>query len=217
MKKKLLVVSPSIPQCLQKQTVFEIIHAPLISLRPVEISQEQRLSIKKAKIFLITSTYAAKLLSEISPSPELFYTVGKSSAKTIQSFFPLSKIIIAEKETQEGVWKSFLKNPSTTLLWPKSTKAREYLSLKLTKLSIEYQEIPFYEPVFQKVPLSLFGIDSVFFGCPSSVDAFFAQFSAKEMAHLRMIPIGPITQKQLQKQGAFHDRICDLRSSLRNG
>jgi hydroxymethylbilane synthase len=126
-----------------------------------------------------------------------FFCVGEATASATRTLFPQSEILTARDATQEGVVELILAHRPKTLMWPRSTHARRYLPEALEKAGLCLTEIPLYTPVPSSSPCSLEGIDTVFFTCPSSVDAFFDLIEKSTWERLSLQAIGPVTQARL--------------------
>ncbi len=205
-RKHVAVVGPSVPQSLLSDPFLAVIHSSLISLERLPASVEQLRPIKMANGVILTSKHAAIFLHEALHTAQLsvtncrFFCVGNETAVSAQTLFPSSQILTAGHATQEGVVSLILSEHPQHLFWPRSTHARRHLSEALEQAGIFLTELPLYTPVAASTPCSLEGIDSVYFTCPSSVDAFFDIMPKGSWESLFLQAIGPVTQARLRKR-----------------
>jgi hydroxymethylbilane synthase len=205
-RKRIAVVGPSVPKFLNEDLSVNVIHAPLIHLKPIFVTKDQLHPITHSDGVILTSKHAAAFLYEaltscaLSVSSFIFFCVGEETKATTQTLFPNSKILAARCATQEGLVELLLSIQPHTLFWPRSTKARNVLPKALCEAGIDLIELPLYSPIFSSESINLLGIDSVFFTCPSSVDAFFDTIEKHKWTDLSFQTIGPITQERLEKR-----------------
>lgn len=259
-RKRIAVVGPSIPKFLNEDLSVNVIHAPLIHLKPIFVTKDQLHPITYSDGVILTSKHAAAFLYDaltscaLSVSSFVFFCVGEETKATTQTLFPNSKILAARCATQEGLVELLLSLPKQaeesvfdladvsifesektvptsssgavfsdsnlqpsalsksrffglfgyirphTLFWPRSTKARNVLPKALYEAGIDLIELPLYSPILSSESINLLGIDSVFFTCPSSVDAFFDTIEKHKWTDLSFQTIGPITQERLEKR-----------------
>ena len=183
---KVLVVGPTVPKVLADDPSLIIVHAPLIELVLLPVPEE----FPPASGTMITSNSVLRFCKRL---PEPFYCVGSRSAAAVLEAFPNSRCLTAAVSTQEGLVELICKNRPQTLLWPRSTHARRVLPEALHHAGIDVIEIPLYTPVLRDCPCSLAGVDELFFTCPSAVEAFFGTVHPRDVAHMPIRSIGPVT------------------------
>jgi len=199
--KNILVVGPSVPEKLAKSP--GVIHHPLIRLEPYPQKVDSLQKVYDCSGIIITSKHGSQFFVEALrkaalPLPSLpFFCIGKISAQKTKELFSASSIIIAQKETQEGLVETICKEAPRSLFWPRSSKARTHITATLLQKGITVIDLSLYEPVPIDNPPSLSGIDEVLFTCPSSVDAFFAVVFRESLGTIKLRAIGPITEKRL--------------------
>lgn len=201
-RKRVVVVGPSVPQCLKNDLSLTVVHTPLIQLQALPVTIEDLLPITNAHGVILTSKHAASFLYEalhrfhLSVEALRFFCVGKATAAMTRELFPKSEIATAQDSTQEGLADLLSCHPGS-FFWPRSTHARRYLPEALGRAGKSFTELSLYTPIPSSTPCSLAGIDTVFFTCPSSVDAFFDVIE-KPSKSLSMLAIGPVTQERLK-------------------
>lgn len=198
--KRVLVVGPSIPSCLQENPSVVVVHQPLIDLKVLAISEESLSPLETVDSLTLTSKHAAfffrTVLANRSLLPSIpIFCVGPSTAKCSSSLFP-NPIITANTHTQEGLAHCILQHKPKDTFWPRSTLARTLLASTLRSAGVTVYELPLYMPTESHSQLNLEGIDEVFFTSPSSVIAFFSQLSC--LPPIALTAIGPITARQLE-------------------
>ncbi len=216
---KVFVVSPSLPRVVftKFQATHKIVHAPLITLSPL-VTPPSTISIIKKRSYqglILTSKHAARhtqlLYHKIKKQllPPFIFCVGKATEiqakKELNYFIVRAKtspqFICAQEETQEGVFDLICRilhpHEKNRLLWPSSSGARPTLK---TLLHTGYllDHIPLYRPLPVFRHLTWESQDIVFFGCSSSVHAFFT-FFPQALSHPPLFhTIGKITEKTLE-------------------
>jgi uroporphyrinogen-III synthase len=204
--KHVLVVGPSVPASLAKAKDIEVIHKPCISLSPLDVDKEaMREKIALSDGILFTSKHAVSelvrhLKGEIYKQIPIL-SIGEETSKAAACYFSSFPRITASQPTQEGVFSCILEYKKERrlnhLFWPRSLHARHFLKDALTKVEISLFDFPLYVPTVVSQTYSFEHVDEILFTCPSSVMAFFSLIEKKEVAHLTLTPIGPITQKTL--------------------
>lgn len=201
--KSVLVVGPSVPEGLKRDPSLHLIHAPFITLSPLPVAPELLGKIQDASGLILTSKHGARFFAEaLHPTtlpPIPIFCVGLSTAATAKRLFPGHELAVATTQTQEGVVNLLLNHPRRPgpLFWPRSSHARRALPEALAQAALPLIEVVLYTPVPARPPCSLDQVDTVFFTCPSSVDAFFSTVTRDEWRHLAFHAIGPVTQKRL--------------------
>lgn len=206
MKKTVLVVGPSVPKDLKNNPMNRVLHCPLIELCEVPIDINALLKGIAVNEVIITSKHAARFFHEalvkanISFSPRKCYCVGNESAEEARRLFTKAEIVTCLQSTQEGLAPLIISHHPTHLVWPRSSHARLHLRQALERSGIKITELVLYTPVPSHVSCSLLGVDTVFFTCPSSVDAFFDRFEKELISGLSFQTIGPVTQARLSQR-----------------
>jgi uroporphyrinogen-III synthase len=221
MIRHLLAVGPSIPAILHNQTNTKIIHDPLISLRAIPLTQKAIYNLAANEALLITSKHAAdfykKALGKVPTHHSRIFCVGKASSEISLKLFPESEILTATHEHQEGLIELIQQHTISSIAWPRSSKARPFLTEYLKKKSIACIDCSCYEPICLDKKLNLSNIERIFFSSPSCVEAFFLRHSLQDLHPQQIFAIGPITYKTLLQKGVSHERIYSCTSSIWDG
>ena len=111
--------------------------------------------------------------------------------------------LLAPFATQEGMIELLktLDLQGAYLVWPRSTKARDVLSLYLQSLNVRLQIEDLYETHYQKlepVP-SLDLVEEIIFTSPSTVEGFLQSFGSLPKDK-KLTAIGPITAREIEKK-----------------
>lgn len=195
--KTILVVGPSVPQYLHHRKDICIRHEPCVLLQKIPYDKNLLTEISHADGLIFTSKQACVFLAEDFPPPieGVCFCIGEETARAVKETFTQAKIVLAPHPTQEGVIECIKnytqKEPLQTLLWPKSKAARQKLSLALAPIRVI--DCDLYAPLPITHTYSFDGVDEILFTCPSSVDAFFSCIDRKEIPHISLSAIGPIT------------------------
>lgn len=132
---------------------------------------------------------------------KIFFCIGDRTAKPLMNFCDV-EVVLPEESTQEGLVDviSLYDLNNAYIFFPRSSRARAYLSNVLRRWGIRVQLCDLYDTktkIPEKLP-DLNNFQEIIFSSPSTVDAFFAIFPDKPK-HLKLTPIGPITTRYLQK------------------
>jgi len=201
----------------QKYEVLgDIIHFPMIEIRPAELSPNQKeylfQNLETCDTILFTSRFAPRyffkiLEQENYPADKLkskdFFVIGRETENVLREFGCEAQLI-AQEETGQGLLKeikSRLNIQRRKILFPRSSLPNPYLKEELTKLGCEVYEMAIYENVKpQRRELPDVPIDRVIFTSPSTVNNFLADYGAIP-AHWQVISKGPFTSEALSKKG----------------
>jgi uroporphyrinogen-III synthase/hydroxymethylbilane synthase len=127
---------------------------------------------------------------------KIIIAIGRETEKKLLSYE--IKSIVCKEETSEGVVEVLKTLVNPYILYAHSKNARPVIGTFLKENNINHLNISIYEPQINldlpQVDLNHF--DEVFFTSPSTVDAFFSQFSDIPVL-LKLSCIGPITQNYL--------------------
>ncbi len=190
-----------------------VIHYPVIRLVPKLASDPHIIeclgSLSAYTHILFTSKQAVSIFfslvesyAEFSSRAYRYLSIGAATTHAIESRGGLA-IQQALVATQEGVVDLIEKIPhqEMVVLYPRSSQARPLLADFLVKQKIAHRICDLYDPCIQ-VPEptpDLTEIDEIVFTSPSTVKGFFEIF-AQVPDHIRMVAIGPITQRALQER-----------------
>lgn len=197
----------------------QLIHTPLIETK-LRSLEDRALTFlvqnwEKFTHLLFTSKSSVKHLAallrkhRISPfeiGKKQLLAVGRATAEAI---FPYGgKVEIASSECAEGVldlidrhlkWDAYP-------LWPHSSRARPLIGEALKRRSLKHFACALYDT--RRVPeadlTDLKRVEEVIFSSPSTVEAFFQKVPTPPK-HLKLIPIGFITEAALAKYSAIKD------------
>lgn len=198
-----------------------VIHYPVIRLVPKPVSDphiERCLcSLSVYTHILFTSKQAVSIFfslvesyPEFSPRAYQYLSIGAATTHAIQSRGGLA-IQQALVATQEGVIDLIEKIPhqEMVVLYPRSSQARPLLADFFAKQKIVHTICDLYDPCVQSsLPIpDLAEIDEIVFTSPSTVRGFLEIF-AQVPDQIRLVAIGPITQRALQERLPF--RKIDL-------
>jgi len=181
----------------------KVFHYPVIRTVPVgALGVEAKVAWSSATHVLFTSRSAVKhwlALSSVEGKEVL--AVGPATAALLGA-----DTKIAPVATQEGV-VDLLKTmdlSGTFLFWPRSALARPVVTDYLTNEKVPFYALDLYETKWQRpepVP-DLADFDEIVFTSPTTVDAFLNIFGTLPKDK-RLTPIGPVTEKALQRRGLF--------------
>lgn len=188
-------------------------HCPLIEIVPYPKESFPHIlrSIQKATHLIITSQQTVKYLFNLIE--ELLFpkallkdkkiiAVGQSTAMALQKR-DLHVSYIAKDESAEGIvkiidqikWKD-----ESHVFYPKSASSRSLIKDYLIQKGVSLEALNLYEPkalhLKQKPDLNKY--DELVFTSPSCVKAFFENY-LEIPSHLKVICIGPVTQKALDE------------------
>jgi uroporphyrinogen-III synthase len=153
MKKRVLVVGPSVPRRLTDDPSISVIHCPLIDLRPLPVDIAALKQIAAIRHVIITSKHAATFFHDalmqaaIDYTPQKAFCVGHETDECVRTIFPTTDILTASVATQEGVVDLVLSHHTDHTLWPRSSQARRHLPESLEKNGISFTELVLYAPV----------------------------------------------------------------------
>jgi uroporphyrinogen-III synthase len=188
----------------------EIIHYPVIRIVPRPLSSpDLQCALRECAHYthvLFTSQSAALLLlDKMDMNGKVLIVIGRATAAYLTQR-GLSQLLIAQKETQEGVISLLqeLDLRRAYLFWPRSSTARPALAHFLTEQRVNHRICDLYDTLPQRPgpPPDLQEIDEVIFTSPSTVDAFFAIYHTLPSGII-MTPIGPITAAHLSQKRHF--------------
>lgn len=194
---KALYLGPSFPKYAFREK--NIIHCPLISITPFEISLDNWDAYTHV---ILTSKEAIRILmaflrkNKLSFASKTAITTGKASAAILKAYgIPT---LVPEQETAEGVAKIIDSIQNAYFFWPHSLGSRpviqEALKQKLHFAPVLYETVANPEA---SLP-DLTDFQEVLFSSPSTVEAFFA-LTPEPPSHLALLPIGPITAEKLYR------------------
>lgn len=212
-KPKTILYTGTYPE--QYQGLGDVIHWPMIELRPVKLSASlSRKIVKKFpqyEMILLTSRFGVKYFFEFIKKHKLntdlkdkiFIVIGKHTAEVLRHE-GIEPSLIAEDETSEGAIKVLKQKfllKGKQILFPRSSLPNLTLKNELTKLGAKIDQLTIYENIKpKKRPLPEKDINAVIFTSPSTVVNFLKDYD-RIPSSWKIICKGPLTLKTLQKAG----------------
>jgi uroporphyrinogen-III synthase len=176
----------------------EVVHCPLIEIRPLPICIEIQRDFDAFTHVILTSPNAARIL-EMPFQDKKILAIGVGTAEIIEQR-GLNCFAIASFETQEGMIallnRLSLKNGY--IFYPRSSTARPLLANYLNEAGLRHAISDLYETVFLKPdPLpSLDAFDEIVFTSPSTVQSFLELYGSFP-PNKKLTGIGPITEQAI--------------------
>lgn len=184
---------------------FNILHAPLISIQPLDIEEE---FLKHDYDWLIlTSKNAVKLFLPYM-SDLKFTKLASIGEKTTETLVNNGYTVDFEPAvyTQEGFIKDFPLHEEKIerVLYPTSKAARPYLKDYLSAHGVTVDKLSIYEPrdnlqSMEKIRERLDEIDIVTFSSPSGVKVFMKYIEPENLRDRNVVSIGAVTKDQLDQ------------------
>lgn len=185
----------------------EVVHLPLIETVPRPLDGELLKAFERLSTFthiLLTSRTAVSLfLTHCQQlqikSQALFICVGQATGELLGR-----PCLIAQEATSEGLLPLIASlKPSSHLFFPHSSLSRPVIGDFLRASNRSFQEAILYDTVPKRPPKlpSLVEFDEIVFTSPSTVAAFINCYGTFPKGK-RLIAIGPVTGKTLEKMGA---------------
>ncbi|CAM4157852.1 uroporphyrinogen-III synthase [Lacicoccus alkaliphilus] len=184
---------------------FNILHAPLISIHPLDIEEE---FLKHDYDWLIlTSKNAVKLFLPYMTDLK-FTRLASIGEKTTEALVKNGYTVDFEPSvyTQEGFIDDFPIHEvkSERVLYPTSKAARPHLKDHLTAHGVMVDQLSIYEPrdniqSMEKIREGLDEIDIVTFSSPSGVKVFMKYIEPEKLHDKNVISIGAVTKNQLDQ------------------
>lgn len=184
---------------------FNTLHAPLISIQPLDIEEE---FLKHDYDWLIlTSKNAVKLFLPYM-SDLKFTKLASIGEKTTETLVNNGYTVDFEPAvyTQEGFIKDFPLHEEKIerVLYPTSKAARPYLKDYLSAHGVTVDKLSIYEPrdnlqSMEKIRERLDEIDIVTFSSPSGVKVFMKYIEPENLRDRNVVSIGAVTKDQLDQ------------------
>lgn len=170
----------------------DVVHCPLIKIVPLSVP-----ILAAWETFthvILTSPNAVRVLARhgLSLLSKHVLAIGTGTAHGLQ------QVTIASLETQEGMIALLEQLPlqNSTLLYPRSSRARPLLSNYLKKSGLNCQICDLYDTHYltpEPLPI-LADFEEIVFTSPSTVEAFFALYRALPPG-IKITCLGPITKQ----------------------
>ena len=172
-----------------------LIHYPVIRTKRLGFTKPTDLL--QATHLIFTSRSAVSYWEEFEGKEIL--AIGEATAEMLQQRG--LKPLIAPDATQEGMAALLdtLDLKDAYLIWPRSNKARHFLTAYLKQKSPrKFLPIDLYETIYQhlKPEPSLENVEEIVFTSPSTVEGFLRIYRELPQ-NIKLTPIGPITRKYL--------------------
>ncbi len=196
-----------------------VIHYPMIKIIPLPIPSHIWDDFSEYTHLIFTSKNGVSIFIEAARKKwdtmepfkrKKIIAIGRGTAEKLL-FYQLIPDWIAVEERQEGIAKGLeAENPKNPyVFYPRSSRARPYLSNFLSNKGIRHAICNLYQTIFQrpKPHPDFQKIHEIIFTSPSTVEAFIAAFGFFP-SDVQLSCIGPITQLCLDnflKKGHLND------------
>lgn len=176
-----------------------LVHFPLIQIKPLPLSQEVLNAFEYFTHILVTSPNTAHILHEKIGNKKVL-AIGEGTAAVLKSY-GVDVEAIAKRESQEGMIELMegMVLESAYLFYPRSTLARPLLRQYLEERGLKCCVCDLYETVFVKPveEMDFSEVGEIVFTSPSTVRAFMELYG-ETPGHIKCTCIGPVTCKMLK-------------------
>lgn len=184
------------------QTSSEIVHVPLIQIRPLFLSQEILAEFPLFTHVILTSPNSVPILiQQVTFQHQLILAIGTGTATALLEK-GLKPHAVAQRESQEGMIDllTYVPLKETYLFYPRSSLARPLLATYLQDRGFKHKICDLYDTVLLRptsIP-SFNEFDEIVFTSPSTVRAFI-QLYGDVPQDKKLTCLGPVTQSVLTK------------------